>query len=102
MRRREFEAESRGPPKRVGATLDVRVVVADEPCGAGRGGETSSCIPARRLPADCPWQTSLPDERSLAWHRLQCPLDTLGIARDDGEVGFSWLVRLRAALFPIS
>jgi len=38
---------------------------------------------------------------SLAWHRLQCPLDTFGIARDDGEVGFSRLVRLRAALFPI-
>jgi hypothetical protein len=32
---------------------------------------------------------------------MQCPLDTFGIARDDGEEGFSRLVRLRAALFPI-
>ena len=39
--------------------------------------------------------------RQLAAHRLQCPLDTFGIARNDGEVGFGRLVRLRAALFPI-
>ena len=32
---------------------------------------------------------------------MQCPLDAFGIARDDDEVGFSWLVRHRAALFPI-
>src|ERR1700674_4019202 len=36
-----------------------------------------------------------------AWHRMQCPVDTFGIARDDGEVGFCRLVRLGAALFPI-
>jgi hypothetical protein len=39
--------------------------------------------------------------RLLAAHGMQCPLDGLGIARDDGEVGFSRLVGLRAALFPI-
>ncbi len=38
---------------------------------------------------------------SLAWNRLRRSLDTFGIARDDGEVGSGWLVRLRAALFPI-
>src|SRR5271155_4620604 len=32
---------------------------------------------------------------------MQCPFDAFGIARDDDEVGFSWLVRLRAALLPI-
>ena len=32
---------------------------------------------------------------------MQRPLDTFGIARDDGEVGFGRLVRLRTALFPI-
>ena len=37
----------------------------------------------------------------LAARGMQCPLDALGIARDDGEVGFSRLVGLRAALFPI-
>jgi len=39
--------------------------------------------------------------RLLAAHGMQCPLDALGIARDDGEVGFSRLVGLRTALFPI-
>jgi len=39
--------------------------------------------------------------RLLAAHGMQCPLDALGIARDDGEVGFGRLVGLRAALFPI-
>jgi len=37
----------------------------------------------------------------LAARGMQCPLDTSGIARDDGEVGFGRLVGLRAALFPI-
>jgi hypothetical protein len=37
----------------------------------------------------------------LAAHGAQCSLDALGITRDDGEVGFSRLVGLRAALFPI-
>jgi hypothetical protein len=37
----------------------------------------------------------------LAAHGMQCPLDASGIAGDDGEVGFSRLVGLRAALFPI-
>jgi hypothetical protein len=32
---------------------------------------------------------------------MQCALDTFGIARDDDEIGFSWLIRLGAALFPI-
>src|ERR1700692_4042496 len=32
---------------------------------------------------------------------MQCPSDTLGIARNDDEVGFSRLVWLGAALFPI-
>ncbi len=32
---------------------------------------------------------------------MQCPLDSFGIVRDDGDVGFSRLIRLRAALFPI-
>ena len=32
---------------------------------------------------------------------MQCPLDTFGIARDDGEVSFGRLVRLRTALLPI-
>jgi len=39
--------------------------------------------------------------RLLAAHGVQCPLDASGTARDDGEVGFSRLVGLRAALFPI-
>jgi len=39
--------------------------------------------------------------RLLAAHGMQCPLDALGIARDDSEVGFGRLVGLRAALFPI-
>ena len=39
--------------------------------------------------------------RELAAHRLQCTLDTFGIARDNGEVGSSRLVGLRATLFPI-
>lgn len=34
-------------------------------------------------------------------HRMQRPLDTFWIARDDGEIGFGWLVWFRAALFPI-
>jgi len=42
------------------------------------------------------------ETRLLAAHGMQCPLDALGIARDDGEVGFSRLVGLRAALFPIA
>ena len=33
---------------------------------------------------------------------MQCPLNPFGIARDDGEVGSCRLVRLGAALFPIS
>jgi hypothetical protein len=33
---------------------------------------------------------------------MQCSLDAFGIARDDGQVGFSRLVGLRAALFPIA
>jgi hypothetical protein len=37
----------------------------------------------------------------LAGRRMQCPLDTFGIAREDSEVGFSRLVGLRAALFSI-
>jgi len=32
---------------------------------------------------------------------MQCPLDAVGIARDDGEIGFGRLVWLRASLFPI-
>ena len=32
---------------------------------------------------------------------MYCSFDTLGIARDDGEVGFGRLVGLRTALFPI-
>ncbi len=32
---------------------------------------------------------------------MQRALDPLGIARDDGEVGFGRLVWLRTALFPI-
>jgi hypothetical protein len=32
---------------------------------------------------------------------MQCTLDALGIARDDGEVGLSRLVGLHSALFPI-
>jgi len=44
-----------------------------------------------------PWK----ETRPLAAHGMQCSLDALGIARDDGEVGFSRLVGLRAALFPI-
>ena len=39
--------------------------------------------------------------RQLAGHGMQCPLDSFGVARDDSEVGFSRLVGLRAALFPI-
>jgi hypothetical protein len=38
---------------------------------------------------------------ALAAPGAQCPLDTFGIARDDGEIGLSRLVGLRAALFPI-
>ncbi len=41
------------------------------------------------------------ENRLLAAHGTQCPIDALGIARDDGEVGFSRVVGLRAALFPI-
>ena len=37
----------------------------------------------------------------LAGHGVQRPLDTLGIARYDGEVGFDRLARLRTALLPI-
>jgi len=37
----------------------------------------------------------------LAGHRVQRLLDTFGIARADGEVGFGRLVRLPTALFPI-
>lgn len=32
---------------------------------------------------------------------MQRPLDTFGIARNDREICLSWLIRLRAALFPI-
>jgi len=39
--------------------------------------------------------------RLLAAHGMQCTLDALGIARDDGEVGLSRLVGLHSALFPI-
>jgi len=39
--------------------------------------------------------------RLLAAHGMQCPLDALGVARDDGGVGFGRLIGLRAALFPI-
>ena len=39
--------------------------------------------------------------RLLVARGMQCPLDALGIACDDGEVGFGGLVGLRAALFPI-
>ncbi len=38
----------------------------------------------------------------LVGHRMQRPLDTFGIAGDDGEISSRWLIRLRAALFPIS
>ena len=33
---------------------------------------------------------------------MQCPLDAFGVTRDDSQVGFSRLVWLRAALFPIA
>jgi hypothetical protein len=33
---------------------------------------------------------------------MQCALDTFGIARDDGEIGFGGLVGHGAALFPIA
>jgi hypothetical protein len=39
--------------------------------------------------------------RLLAAHGMQCPLDTLEVARDDGQVGFGRLVGLRAALLSI-
>ncbi len=35
------------------------------------------------------------------WPGMHCSFDTLGIAGDDGEVGFGRLVGLRTALFPI-
>src|ERR1700722_2735973 len=33
---------------------------------------------------------------------MQGSLDAFGIARDDREISFGWLVRLRPALFPIT
>lgn len=51
------------------------------------------------------WGHSTPEFRDegveLAGHGLQSPLDALGIARYDGEVGFCRLVRFGTALFPV-
>ena len=66
----------------------------DSPCAGSRIAPRSWLATSQRL------STSVKIPR-LAAHGMQCPLDALGIARDDGEVGFGWLVGLRAALFPI-